>query len=98
MTNQVILVGRLIEEPTLLTSKRGRLFAKARIVIGRGKKAPVVPIVLGGQAAEVMATEIQVGDWVRIRGSVTGHGTSKSDSIALICSEHVQQVGKENRQ
>jgi hypothetical protein len=41
MTNQTILVGRLIEGPELVTSETGRLLPKLRIATGSGERAAV---------------------------------------------------------
>src|SRR5258708_1462316 len=91
--NYLLLSGRLIAAPIFKRSASGSFLAKAPIAIGTGKNASIVPIILGGEAAEVLST-IEVGERIMIRGRVHGHTTSKTDSIALICSERIEQIGK----
>ena len=95
--NKVILVGRLVREPTLETSRGGLLFAKARIEVTAKSGKTIIPIILGGVAAEVLATEIEVGDQVKISGWVHGHEPVKKGkkSIALILSDQIEQVRTE---
>jgi hypothetical protein len=91
--NYLLLTGRLAEAANFERSASGRLFAKARIAIGSGKGASVVPIIFGGEAAEVLST-VMVGESIMVRGRVHGHRTSKNNLIALICAERVVLTGK----
>lgn len=94
--NKVNLVGRLVSEPTLETSRGGLLFAKARIEVSAKSGKTIIPIILGGVAAEILATEIEVGDQVKISAWIHGHEPVKKGkkSIALILSDQIEQVSR----
>jgi hypothetical protein len=94
--NKVLLIGRLIAEPDFEASRGGRLHARARIEVTAKGQPTVVTVIFGGVAAEVLSTDIAVGDILKVSGWVYGHEPKKNGkkSIALILSESAEPVRK----
>jgi hypothetical protein len=96
MENKLLLTGRLIDEPVFESSKGGRMFARARIEVKARQGTTVVPIILGGEAAEVLAADIEVGDLIRVTVWLHGSEPRKKgrDLTALVLSDSVERVRK----
>jgi hypothetical protein len=78
-----------------VTSKNRRLFAEARIAVGRARSATAIPVILGGDTEEVPATRVEIGDRIRISGRTHRDDSAREDSkTASIFFESVQQIGK----
>jgi single-stranded DNA-binding protein len=92
--NKLILVGRLIDEPVFESTKDGQMFARARIEVRtQGRPTTIIEIIFGGAAAEVLASDIDVGDLIRVSGWIHGREpkweSKKCDSALWIISESV---------
>jgi hypothetical protein len=97
--NRVTLVGRLVGEPDFEASRGGGLHARARIEVPAKGQPTVVTVIFGGVAAEVLSTDIAVGDMLKVSGWMIGYEPKKNGkkSIALILSESAEPVRKAGR-
>ena len=69
--NNVNLVGRLTQEPTLKYSKEGKAMLKSSVAVNRTKEVTdFINIVAFGKTAELIAEYHKKGDLIAISGSI----------------------------
>jgi single-strand DNA-binding protein len=75
--NQAILLGRLVASPEELTTKAGKLYAKATIAVSvhqrsadgaSEERTSFIPVVIFGRQAEVFSKYVAKGDMVHLVG------------------------------
>lgn len=70
--NKIILLGRLVKDVELISSKEGKSIGKFTLAInnGKGKKPDFIPVTVFGKTAENMVNFTKKGDKISVEGNI----------------------------